>query len=343
MGRRDNLPATVDARVVYLIAFPHSVKALGLASKQPPLTKSAPYFLELDTAFAELGQSTIEIDGLPVILRRQLIDEQVQSVECSYPLRDALHVESGKLKRAVNAKLREKVLREAGYSGAFVEEYVIVCLAAGTGPAPDSFVEANRLALTALLRSPTLSETDAEQTLISRARYSDRDLTIVDWEGAVIIDSEADFQSDIELMKIGNYQLLRYRLLDRDIERNLEQVSRELESKRMLSFSSGVLRQALQQRLALLLNFEKIEQRLLLIGDWYTAQLYRLIVDEFYIDEWKAAVRGKLDQLDRITAAVRENFTFSWRQFLDFVELGGWLLLLIGYFVLFILEAGRAK
>jgi hypothetical protein len=337
------LSTTLDARVVYLIAFPHSVKALGLASKQPPLTKSAPYFLEIDTAFAELGQSAVEIGGLPVTLRRQLIDEQVQSVECSYALRDALNAESARLKQAVNAQLRETVLREAGYSGAFVEEYVIVCLAAEAGPAPDTFVEANRLALTALLRRHTPSKTETEQTLISRARYSDLDLTIVDWEGAVIIDSDEDFQSDIELMKIGNYQLLRYRLLDRAIERNLEKVSRELESKRTLSFSSGVLRQALQQRLALLLNFEKIEQRLLLIGDWYTAELYRLIVDEFYIDEWKAAVRGKLDQLDRITEAVRENFTFSWRQFLDFVEISGWLLLLIGYFVLFILEAGWAK
>lgn len=94
--------------------------------------------------------------------------------------------------------MREKILRDAGYSGTLVEEYVIVCLAAAdTGPAPDNFVGANRLALAALLRSQTLSETDAEQTLISRARYSDHDLTIVDWEGAVIIDSEEDFQSEI--------------------------------------------------------------------------------------------------------------------------------------------------
>ena len=50
------------------------MKALGLASKQPPLTKSAPYFLEIDTAFAELGQSAIEIDGLQVIVRRQFLD-----------------------------------------------------------------------------------------------------------------------------------------------------------------------------------------------------------------------------------------------------------------------------
>ncbi len=338
------MPATVDARVVYLIAFPHSVKAIGLASKQPPLTKSAPYFLEIDTAFAELGQSAIEIDGLQVIMRRQLIDEQVQSVECSYALRDALTAKSARLKQAVNAKLREVVLREAGYDGAFVEEYAIACFGAPAAhPSPDQFVQANRLPLAALLRSQLLSPAEADQTLISRARFADRDLTIVDWEGALIIDADEDFQSDVELMKIGNYQLLRYRLLDRAIERNLEKVSRELEGRRLMRFTGGVLRQALQQRLELLLSFEKIEQALLLIGDWYTAQLYRLIVDEFYIDEWKAAVRQKLEQLESITDTVRENFTFNWRRFLDFVELGGWLLLLAGYFILFFLEASRAR
>ena len=37
------------------------------------------------------------------------------------------------------------------------------------------------------------------------------------------------------------------------------------------------------------LDFEKINQGLLLIGDWYTAKLYRIIYEEFYLDEWAAA------------------------------------------------------
>jgi len=180
------------------------------------------------------------------------------------------------------------------------------------------------------------------QLPFTRARYTDRDLTIVDWEGALIIDDAQDFQSDIELLKIGNYELLRYRLLDRAIERNLQTVRAELESKRRLSFFSNVLREALQQRLELMLGFEKTEQRLLLIGDWYTAQLYRLIVDEFYIDDWKVAVKGKLDQLESITRIIHENFSLSWQQSLDIIQAIGWLILLIGYFVLFYFDVSQA-
>jgi hypothetical protein len=34
--------------------------------------------------------------------------------------------------------------------------------------------------------------------------YSKDDLTIVDWDGAIIIAPDGDFQSDIELLKVGN-------------------------------------------------------------------------------------------------------------------------------------------
>ena len=54
-------------------------------------------------------------------------------------------------------------------------------------------------------------------------------------------------------------------------------------------------------------------------------------------------MRGKLDQLESITSAVRENFAFSWQRFLDIVQIAGWLILLVGYFVLFFLDVWQQK
>jgi hypothetical protein len=328
----------MDARVVYLIAFPYRASA-DQATQTMTLTKFAPHFQALDTEIAELGQSEITAPEGAVSLRRQVIDGQVQSVECRYTLTDVLNPASNQRRQRMQTALRDFALRESGYGGPFVEEYTILCL---TEPAslPDEFVEAHRLELAPLLRSESRSLTEAEAAhiLASRARYADSDLTIVDWEGALIFDPDSDFQSEIELLKLGNYQILRYRLLDRAVERNLEAVRRELESRRRFTPWNTVVRDALEKRLELLLDFEKSEQTLLLIGDWYTAQLYRLIVDEFYIDEWKAAVHVKLDQLESITDTVRENFSFSWDRLFDVIQLVGWLLLLIGYFVLFYLD-----
>lgn len=323
------------ARVVYLVAFPFKPPA-DSAARPPTLTKAAPYFQALDTEIAELEESTLTLHGQPVTLRRQVMDGQVQSVECRYDLADCLSPSANVFKQRLQTELRQRIETEAGYAGPLVEEYTVVCVAPSDG-APDEWVDANALALAALLRTEAraFAPGEAEQILVSRARYADTDLTVVDWEGALIIDPEADFQSEIELLKLGNYQILRYRLLDRAIERNLETLRQELQSKRRFGLGSRALREVLEKRLELLLDFEKSEQVLLLIGDWYTAQLYRLIVDEFYIDEWKAAVHSKLDQLQSITDTVRANFSLTWEQFLDLVQLIGWLLLLIGYFVLF--------
>ncbi|MBM4424170.1 MAG: hypothetical protein FJ030_12415 [Chloroflexi bacterium] len=343
------MSAPINARIVYLIQFPNTEPASASSTSsgrqrlQPPLTKQAPYFLDLDIELTELSDNDVIIDGQPVAVRRQVIDGQVVSVECAYTLADVLSPASNARKQIIQTKLHDTTLAEHDYRGAFVEEYTIVCLSQ-IGVSSDEFVQANRVSLASLLRSlPAFaSESEVDQVLVSRARYTERDLTVVDWEGALIIDDEQDFQSDIELLKIGNYELLRYRLLDRAIDRNLQTVRDELENKRRLGFFSNVLRQSLRQRLELLLNFEKTEQGLLLIGDWYTAQLYRLIVDEFYIDEWKAAVKGKLDQLESITDIIHENFTLSWEQFLDLVQVIGWLVLLIGYFVLFYFDVASA-
>jgi hypothetical protein len=75
-----------------------------------------------------------------------------------------------------------------------------------------------------------------------------------------------------------------------------------------------------------------------MIGDWYTAQLYRAVIDELYMDEWKQTVKTKLESLESILQVVQDNFSVSWAVFLDMVQLVGWLLLLLGYIVLFFLD-----
>jgi len=228
-------------------------------------------------------------------------------------------------------------------SGMF-EEYVVL-LMVGAKPTPETYLQKNSIALARFIRAArqTFDKQEIEQILSSRVRYSKNDLTLVDWEAAIIIAPDGDFQSDIELLKVGNYQLLRYRMLDTSVETSLRRVREQFRAdprRFRLGPTRGQLRRIVQLRLDIMLDFEHTEQNLLLIGDWYSAQLYHVIRNEFYLEEWKQAVKSKLDNLEGIIETIQENFSLSWASLLETIQITGWLILLIGYFILFFMESG---
>jgi hypothetical protein len=126
-------------------------------------------------------------------------------------------------------------------------------------------------------------------------------------------------------------------MMDRTVQAMLQGVRQHLPGVRMrwLPSPNKTLQTIVEQRLSLLLDFEKIDQSLLLIGDWYSAQLYQLIVDRYGLNDWKALVSMKLDSLTVIDESIRQYLTFSWRRLIDSIVFVGWFILLIGYFILF--------
>jgi len=65
-----------------------------------------------------------------------------------------------------------------------------------------------------------------------------------------------------------------------------------------------------------------------------------VIQNEFYLREWKESVRTKLDNLENIVETMQENFSLSWEALMERLQLLGWVLLLLGYLYLYILDAG---
>lgn len=338
----------LDAQVCYLLVTPFTESVKTLAAPEPVRLRDAPYFAPVDVDVRPLDATTLHVEGGRVNVRRAVFDELAVVAECTFSLSDALGDESQLRKDLIQLELRRQLLAAQANVGDMYEEYAILLIEELAGT-PDEFLARNGQALARFIRSQRdeFSGEEIESTLMSRVRYSERDMTVVDWEGGIIFAAKGDFQSDIDLLKIGNYQLLRYRLLDQTIERNLETVDRHLhEGARRTLFPrrpKSVLRQVVEQRLAVMLDFEKINQGLLLIGDWYTAKLYRIIYDEFYLDEWAAAIKSKLDNLESIIQVIQDNFSFSWSTFLEMVQIAGWLILLLGYFVLFYFDIQAAK
>ncbi len=340
------MPPIKQAEICYLLAFPDA----GAKTQEPPERirglKDAPYFQPVDIAVRTLGQSTLTVEGVLVSVLQQRYDERVQIAECHFFLEHVLSLPAIQKRAILQKNLQEQLIPATHRQNGMFEEYVILLLRE-VPTSPDRFVDRHAMALARFMRSQreAFDERDIQDILSSRVRYSRDELTLVDWEAAILIAPQGDFQSDIELLKIGNYQLLRYRMLDENVERSLRELNAtfRLNATRPLSAlaTRQQIRRIVQHRLELMFDFEHTDQNLLLIGDWYTSQLYHAIREEFYLKAWQETVRNKLDNLEDLTEIIQENFALSWQSLMETLQISGWLILLIGYFILFFLEASR--
>lgn len=331
--------------LTYLIAFPDLDDGKAPSPEKFKGLKDAPYFEPIDIELVTLGEETIVIEERAVLVMRQRYDGQVQMVECRFGLKNpfapSVLQERAKIEKALQTKFIPQPYRENG----LYEEYTIL-LVEEASPTPDKWIEKNALKLTKFIRSQreVFDKTEMDEILSSRLRYSAQELTLVDWEGAVIIAPNADFQSDIALLKIGNYQLLRYRMLDQSIEDMLDKLNEAFfKNKRRPRPTRGMLRQIAEHKLEVMLDFERAEQYMLLIGDWYTAKLYEAIQSELYLKDWKESLKSKLDNLENIVETIKDNFSISLEVLMDRIQMFGWVILLIGYIYLYFLDAGWLK
>ncbi len=326
--------------ICYLIAFPDSAPTAQPAEQIKGL-KDAPYFQPIDIDLVTLGDETLVIEGYAVSTLRQRYDGRVQMVECHFDLKDPFATsvlpERIKIQNALQSRYVPEGVRKSG----LFEEYTIL-LVHEVKTTPDKWVAKNDLTIANFIRSQreVFDKEEVNEILESRTRYSANELTLVDWEGAVIIAPNADYQSDIALLKIGNYQLLRYRMLDQSIEEMLDKINERFFQAKRPRATRGLVRQIAEHRLEVMLDFERAEQNLLLIGDWYTAKLYEAIQNELYLKDWKESVRAKLDNLESIVETIQDNFSLSWEALMDRLQLLGWVLLLVGYIYLYFLDAG---
>ena len=331
--------------ICYLIAFPDADDGKAPVPEPFKGLKDAPYFQPIDIDLVTLGEETVLIEGHAVLVIRQRYDGRVQMVECRFELKEpfaaSILQERAKIQNALESKFIPAEYRQNG----LFEEYTIL-LVKQAKPSPDKWIEKNSTDLANFIRSQreVFDKEELNEILASRTRYSAVELTLVDWEGAVIIAPNEDYQSDIALLKIGNYQLLRYRMLDQSIDAMLDKISATFfENKRRPRPTRGVIRQIAEHKLEVMLDFERAEQNLLLIGDWYTAKLYEAIQSEFYLKDWKENLKNKLNNLEGIVQTIKDNFSLSLETVWARIEMLAWALMLIGYIYLTFVDLGMIK
>lgn len=242
-----------------------------------------------------------------------------------------------------------RILNEFQCNPEFDEEYSVYCISNYRGD-PEMFLALHGEKITSLLKKEQLplDEEEIKATLRSNLKYGKDDLTVVDWDGAFIFDPQGDFDANIELFEITNLQLLKSRILDEELDSRLKTTLRLLHRKpeRLWLRSKQVrlvLREIIQTRTTSILESQAIEHSIKLIGDWYTARLYALTAKKFHMEEWRKNINEKLDILEDVYSMAAENFSISFNTTLEFILIGGWFILQIGWFTLLFLELHFVK
>src|SRR6185503_8878637 len=107
---------------------------------------------------------------------------------------------------------------------------------AAGGLGAEEWLFSNRRAIASLLtEEPDPSRLSAQEADESTARYLtyyNRDLVVVDWDAAVIVDEPQHFDETLYLMELANVQLAELEAYDRILDEAVERSYRDISSRR---------------------------------------------------------------------------------------------------------------
>jgi hypothetical protein len=217
------------------------------------------------------------------------------------------------------------VIGEAAYKPSLsplVEDYVIFHVEAFEGAVhAQEFCMDHRRKLAQILRAEdqTLSDQEVDDALAARTTYGANDITVIDWNAALVIDAEGE---DVRaVLEFANVELLEMRFLDEQLDRALDQAYVQLSRRAagLLGFSRGDMRRVAELQVHNAVLFEGVNNALKLLGDQYLARVYRVASRRFHIEDWDASILRKLQTLESIYAKISDQSATRRMELLEWI------------------------
>ncbi|MGH7844797.1 MAG: hypothetical protein ACREQW_06480 [Candidatus Binatia bacterium] len=192
-----------------------------------------------------------------------------------------------------------------------VEDYVVFHIESLPEGVPiQRFVTEHEQEIARTLRAETqiLSADEVQDVMSGRISYGLNDVTIVDWNAALVVDPEGE---DIyAVLELANVELLEMRYLDQSLDRALERSYALLTRSRWkpgLRSGFADMKQIGKLQVDSAVLFEGVNNSLKLLGDQYLARVYRLVSQRFHLAEWDETIIRKLDTLESIYEKISDQ------------------------------------
>jgi hypothetical protein len=158
--------------------------------------------------------------------------------------------------------------------------------------------------------------------LAYRLSFAVDDVTIVDWNAALLVDREGD---DVRtVLEFANVELLELRYLDRSLDdaldRSYEVLTMSQRTSRLGLGGFGADRHHVaRMQVDSAILFEGVNNALKLLGDQYLSRVYRLVSQRFHLAEWDAGILRKLQTLDSIHEKMSDQATTRRMEVLEWI------------------------
>jgi len=309
--------------------IPHKRRAPSYFEYQPPPLRiseqSEPVNIGRFSARADVDLLIYDFGAVAVIYSFPVAGRFVDLLQLSEELYDNESLLSDSRLR-VNELL--KVIGDAAVQASLapvVEDYVIFHIESFTEPFDaKQFCSAHGLQIAQILRAErqALSTEEIEDALAAKISFGIEDLTIVDWNAALLIDREGE---DVRaVLGFANVELLEMRYLDQKLDRALDDVYEtllrpSLNLPRIFGYYSTASRRIAELQIDNAILFEGVNNTLKLLGDQYLARVYRLVNKRFHLDEWDASIIRKLQTLESIYEKISDQATDRRMEVLEWV------------------------
>jgi hypothetical protein len=221
---------------------------------------------------------------------------------------DELHAKAEKLCRQVTENLRP-FLTKPNEERRPAEPYTIFAIETIEGVPAGGVPEwsnTNRTEIAALLLEEAVPERLAEDQVRESWRhafsYTSGDMTIVDWDAALVVDQSGYFDDVAYMLELANLQLEEFQVLDDRLDafftRAYDDLERYYAVKRLLPTPEKILRALRAIRMDITKMSEEVGNITKFVGDWYLARVYLACRDRFHLGQWEASVDKKVSQLD---------------------------------------------
>lgn len=206
------------------------------------------------------------------------------------------------------------------------EAYTVFCLeTVGGDPARpvSEWVQARRQDLAQLIgeepSGPPLAPAQVNEMFRVSQSYTVDDLTVIDWDAALVIDRSGTFDDVLYVIELANLQLEEFQLLDSLLDKFFLQAYVDLDryfARPRIFRGPRMIMKALRSiRMDVTKMTEEVTNITKFVGDWYLARVYLGCKDRFHLAHWEASVDQKLDQLDELYSIANAEIN-NWRMLL---------------------------